>query len=414
MSRRLLSMQGDRVLTALWDDGRIIECSVDERVPAFLGRIYLAKVDHIVPSISGAFLSAGDQKLYYSLKENPLPVAVSCKREGIITQGDEIVVQVTKEALKAKEPGAGSALQIGGRYCVVMMEPAGKQPKTKILLSRKITEAAFREKISEEAEALEEVKQLFEAVSLRGFSLSVMVRTNAAEVSSDLVLDEISVCCRQLQTVLSTAAFRSSGSLLWQPLPAYISAIRDTSLNGLESIVCDNEELLNEVKNALDECKGSEGLTYSLYQDSSYPMRKCYNLDTTIEKALKSKVYLSSGAYLIIEQTEALVAIDVNTGKAIASGRKKENQDSYFYRINLEAAKEILYQLRLRNLSGMILVDFINMTDHALEDALMEELSLLARKDPVHTRIVDITALGLVEITRKKIREPLDKQLKIC
>ena len=332
----------------------------------------------------------------------------------MITQGDEIVVQVTKEALKTKEPGAGSALQIGGRYCVVMMEPAGKQPKTKILLSRKITEAAFREKISKEAEALEEVKQLFEAVSLRGFSLSVMVRTNAAEVSSDLVLDEISVCCRQLQTVLSTAAFRSSGSLLWQPLPAYISAIRDTSLNGLESIVCDNEELLNEVKNALDECKGSEGLTYSLYQDSSYPMRKCYNLDTTIEKALKSKVYLSSGAYLIIEQTEALVAIDVNTGKAIASGRKKENQDSYFYRINLEAAKEILYQLRLRNLSGMILVDFINMTDHALEEALMEELSLLARKDPVHTRIVDITALGLVEITRKKIREPLDKQLKIC
>ena len=241
MSRRLLSMQGDRVLTALWDDGRIIECNVDERVPAFLGRIYLAKVDHIVPSISGAFLSAGDQKLYYSLKENPLPVAVSCKREGMITQGDEIVVQVTKEALKTTEPGAGSALQIGGRYCVVMMEPAGKQPKTKILLSRKITEATFREKISEEAEALEEVKQLFEAVSLRGFSLSVMIRTNAAEVSSDLVLDEISVCCRQLQTVLSTAAFRSSGSLLWQPLPAYISAIRDTSLNGLESIVCDNE-----------------------------------------------------------------------------------------------------------------------------------------------------------------------------
>ena len=143
MSRRLLSMQGDRVLTALWDDGRIIECSVDERVPAFLGRIYLAKVDHIVPSISGAFLSAGDQKLYYSLKENPLPVAVSCKREGMITQGDEIVVQVTKEALKTKEPGAGSALQIGGRYCVVMMEPAGKQPKTKILLSRKIQRLHF-------------------------------------------------------------------------------------------------------------------------------------------------------------------------------------------------------------------------------------------------------------------------------
>ncbi len=413
MSRRLLSIQGTRVLTALWEDGRILECSVDERVPAFLGRIYLAKVDHIVNSIGGAFLSAGDQKLYYSLKENPLPVFVSCKREGMVTQGDEIVVQVTKEALKTKEACAGSALQIGGRYCVVMMEQAGKQPKMKILLSRKISDSAFREAITKEAEGLANVQQLAEVVCQKGFSLSVMVRTNAAEVASTLVLDEISSCCKQLQTVLDTAAFRSSGSCLWQPLPAYISAIRDTALNGLESIVCDDEGLLNEVKTALDEKGCGEGLTYSLYQDASYPMRKCYNLDSSLEKALKKQVWLSSGAYLVIEQTEALVAIDVNTGKAIAAGRKKESQDSYFYRINLEAAKEIMYQLRLRNLSGMILVDFINMTDHTLEEALMEELSTLARKDPVYTRIVDMTALGLVEITRKKLREPLDKQLKI-
>lgn len=414
MSRRLLSMQGDRVLTALWEDGRILECCIDERIPAFLGRIYLAKVDHIVNSIGGAFLSAGDQKFYYSLKENPLPVFVSCKREGMVTQGDEIVVQVTKEALKTKEACTGSALQIGGRYCVVMMESVSKQPKTKILLSRKITDTSIREALTKEAEGMESVQKLAQLVYQKGFSLSVMVRTNAAEVDSKLVMEEISSCCKQLQTVLETAAFRSSGSCLWQPLPAYISAIRDTALNGLESIVCDNEDLLNEVKTALDENGCGEGLTYSLYQDASYPMRKCYNLDSSLEKALKKQVWLSSGAYLVIEQTEALVAIDVNTGKAIAAGRKKESLDSYFYRINLEAAKEIMYQLRLRNLSGMILVDFINMTDHALEDALMEELSELARKDPVYTRIVDMTALGLVEITRKKLREPLDKQLKIC
>ena len=414
MSRRLLSMQGNKVLTALWDGNRIVECSVDERVPAFLGRIYLAKVDHIVASIGGAFLSAGDEKFYYSLKENPLPVFVSKKREGMITQGDEIVVQVTKEALKTKEACAGSKLQIGGRYCVVMMETVGKQPKVKILLSRKISDRTFREEISKLAEEHPAVQALSELVFQKGFSLSVMVRTNAAEVEQKLVLDEIASCCSQLQTVLQTAAFRSSGSCLWQPLPAYISAIRDTSLNGLESIVCDNEELLNEVKTALEANGAGEGLTYSLYQDASYPMRKCYNLDTSIEKALQTHVWLSSGAYLIIEQTEALVAIDVNTGKAVASGKKKESLDSYFYRINLEAAKEILYQLRLRNLSGMILVDFINMTDPALEEALMKELSALALKDPVYTRIVDMTALGLVEITRKKLREPLDKQLKMC
>lgn len=125
-----------------------------------LGRIYLAKVDHIVPSISGAFLSAGDQKLYYSLKENPLPVAVSCKREGMITQGDEIVVQVTKEALKTKTICWFCPSNWRTILCRYDGVRAGKQPKTKILLSRKITEATFREKISEEAEALEEVKQL--------------------------------------------------------------------------------------------------------------------------------------------------------------------------------------------------------------------------------------------------------------
>ena len=106
-------------------------------------------------------MSAGDQKLYYSLKENPLPVAVSCKREGMITQGDEIVVQVTKEALKTKEPGRWLCPS-NWRTILRRYDGAGrKQPKTKILLSRKITEAAFREKISKEAEALEEVKQLF-------------------------------------------------------------------------------------------------------------------------------------------------------------------------------------------------------------------------------------------------------------
>lgn len=412
MSRRLLSMRGDRVLTALWEDGRIAECSLDERTPAFLGRIYLARVDHTVKNIGGAFLSAGDQKLYYSLKENPLPVFVSCQREGCITQGDEILVQVTKEALKTKEACAGSALQISGRYCVVMMERASKQPKIKILLSRKIMDSAFREQMSKKAEALFEVHRLYEAVCKKGFHLSVLVRTNAKEVEEELVLEEISSCCRQLGNVLDTAAYRSVGSCLWQPLPAYISAIRDTSLSGLEAIVCDDEALLEEVKSALEQSRCAEGLTYSLYQDASYPMSKCYGLDSSLEKALKSQVWLSSGAYLVIEQTEALVAIDVNTGKAAAGG-KKESTDAYFYRINLEAAKEIMYQLRLRNLSGMILVDFINMTDHALEEMLMNELQLLARKDPVYTRIVDMTALGLVEITRKKLREPLDKQLKI-
>ena len=412
MSRRLLTVHNDRVMTALWENGRITECTVDERMPAFLGRIYVARVDHIVNSIGGAFLSAGDNKLYFSLKDNPLPVFVHAQRSECITEGDEIVVQVTKEALKTKEACAGSELQISGRYCVIMMEKALKMPKLKVLLSRKISDSVFRKKIVDDTEILDNVKMLYQSVKEKKFNLCVMIRTNAAEVPKEMVLAEIAQNCKELYAVLEKASYRSTGSLLWQPVPAYVSTIRDTSLNMLESIVCDDRNLLEEVKMALENSGCAEGLTYSLYEDESYPMCKCYNLEADIEKALNKQVWLSSGAYLVIEQTEALAAIDVNTGKAVAK-HKSESQDDYFYRINKEAAKEIMYQLRLRNLSGMILVDFISMKDHELEEKLMEELEELARKDSVHTRIVDITALGLVEITRKKIREPLDKQLRV-
>lgn len=408
MSRRLLTLRGDKVLTALWEDGRIIECSADIRQPAFLNRIYVARVEHIVHNIGGAFLSAGNQKLYYSLKDNFLPLFTVSQRPGCITEGDEIVVQVTREALKTKEACAGSALQIGGRYCVVFLEP---KPRLSVRFSRKITEAEWRSEMAERVSALPCTEVLRSEAEKRGFGISILIRTNAAEVGADQVEAEIGSCCESLGNVLRTAAYRSTGSCLWQPMPAYISAIRDTALKNLEAIVSDQEELLCEVREALETARCSEGLQFTLYQDDAYPMSKCYNLDASLEKALRRQVWLSSGAYLVIEQTEALTAIDVNTGKAIAAGRRKESQDDYFYRINLEAAKEILYQLRLRNLSGMILVDFISMKDPLLEQELMKQLELLARKDPLPTRIVDMTQLGLVEITRKKLREPLEKQL---
>lgn len=410
MSRRLLTLRNGKVLTALWEDGRILECSIDERQPAFLDRIYVARVTQIVKSIEGAFLSIGNRKLYYSLKENPLPVFNTCKRPGCISEGDEMIVQVTREALKTKEACAGSQLQINGRYCVVLRD---SQPGLHFRLSRKITDETWRCAAREHAESLSCIPRLRELAAQKDFGISILIRTNAYEVDREEMLQEIASCCDAFYNVLSNASYRSEGACLWQPLPAYVSAIRDTSLRDLETIVCDDEELLNEVKETLENSGCSHGLLYSLYSDRSYPMSKCYNLDSTLEKALNRQVWLSSGAYLIIEQTEALTAIDVNTGKAIGAYKKKESQDEYFFRINLEAAREIMYQLRLRNLSGMILVDFINMQNSGLQEALMEQLRQLALKDPVYTRIVDITKLGLVEITRKKLKEPLDKQLKI-
>jgi len=145
----------------------------------------------------------------------------------------------------------------------------------------------------------------------------------------------------------------------------------------------------------------------SLYQDASYPLQKLYRIETHLSELLSRKVWLKSGAYLIIEKTEAMYVIDVNSGKNIT---KKETAE-YIYQINREAAQEIMRQIRLRNLTGMILIDFINMEEQCRIDALLQELRILAKKDPIQTTVVDITALGLVEITRRKTTKSLAEQL---
>ena len=130
-------------------------------------------------------------------------------------------------------------------------------------------------------------------------------------------------------------------------------------------------------------------------------------METKLNELLSAKVWLKSGAYLVIEKTEALYVIDVNSGKNIS---QKENAQ-YIYSINLEAAQELMRQIRLRNLTGIIIIDFINMNDSAKEEFLIQELRTLAKQDRIATTVVDITELGLVELTRKKTTKSLNEQL---
>lgn len=152
--------------------------------------------------------------------------------------------------------------------------------------------------------------------------------------------------------------------------------------------------------------KWPETVTVKLYEDISYPLVKLKGIEAQIDKALQKRVWMKSGAYLVIEPTEALTVVDVNTGKAIG----KQNMDENFFKINMEAAQEVCRQMRLRNLSGIIIVDFINMKNPDHIHQLMNYLKAEAAKDVVQTTIVDRTALHLVEITRKKIRKPLFEQ----
>ncbi len=172
-----------------------------------------------------------------------------------------------------------------------------------------------------------------------------------------------------------------------------------------EEIITDDQTIWQEIQSCQDE---SILKKLRLYEDSLLSLSKLYRIEEQLTDALKERVWLKSGGYLVIQPTEALTVIDVNTGKCIQS---KNNREEVFFKVNQEAAIEIAKQLRLRNYSGIILIDFIDMKESCHNTELLELLSGMVIKDPVKTTVVDITKLGLVELTRKKIRKPLYEQL---
>lgn len=197
-------------------------------------------------------------------------------------------------------------------------------------------------------------------------------------------------------------------SLLYQTPPNYICDIRDSYTDNVEEFITDDEELYAHMKAYLETYQSEDLGKLRLYKDDLLSLTNLYGLNDKLSDAIRPMVWLKSGGSLVIQPTEALTVIDVNTGKAVA-GKKKVQET--FLKVNREAAKEIAKQIRLRNLSGIIIIDFIDMELKKDQDLLMEELEEYFKKDPVKTMLVDMTALGLVEVTRKKVRKPLHEQV---
>lgn len=195
------------------------------------------------------------------------------------------------------------------------------------------------------------------------------------------------------------APYRTLYSCLYQEDPEMISVLKDLPISSYDEVLTDDERLYqllaeSNVKNV------------RFYQDDQLSIWALYSLESGLKQATEKKVWLPSGGYLVIEPTEAMLVIDVNTGKG--SIQKGTRECGIALKVNLEAAKEIARQLRIRNISGMIMVDFINMKSKEEEQFLMEKLAGYLAEDTVKTRLIDMTPLGIVEITRKKVSKPLD------
>ena len=373
------------------EEGRIASLDIIKKSQGILGNIYVGIVKHILKNIQSAFVEIGDgQVCYLSLLEATNPIFTTNNKDGNIRCGDEILVQVSREAMKTKEPVVTTNISFTGKYTV-------------LTTGKKYLGISGKMSPEEKENWKEKLSPVFEE-----FPFGIIIRTNAKNVSFPMVEEELKKGRKELEQLLLFAKHRTCFSLIKEAPKQYLTQVRDLYSKDLEGIVTDDPKVYEEINHYLSFYEPENLHKLTFYQDKLLPLSKLYSLETIIKEALSKKIWLKSGGYLVIEQTEALVAIDVNTGKYIGN---KKMQDTFF-KINMEAAKEIAHQLRLRNLSGIILIDFIDMEKKEYQKMLLRELSLSFSKDPIQTTLVDMTVLHLVEVTRKRIRKPLWEQIR--
>ncbi len=355
-----------------------------------IGDIYVAKVINVVPHLNAAFIDYMPGKKGFLPLDKYVPVLTNREYNGKLVAGDEVLVQLEKEAVRTKEPVFTLNLSLAGSYCVITNADTKKGISNKIAKKWK--------------------DSLFEVVP-NDISYGVVVRTNAAKLAEENQLAVLSEECKQLasemDSLLQNSRHRTCYSCVRKASNEYLTQICDNSHADFSEIVTDDEDLFSEIKDYLSSNRPELFPLLRLYADNAYPMQKLYSVETKLGELFDKKVWMKSGAYLVIEQTEAMYVIDVNSGKNISN---KENEE-YIYRINLEAAAETMRQIRLRNLSGIIIVDFLNMKSADKQESFIKELKQLASQDKIYTNVVDMTPLGLVEITRKKTKPMLAQQI---
>ena len=401
MSRRFvitrIGIKGKMPLVcAIFEDHRMLEvqCIPEDAPPQILNNIYVGRVSQVVKNIGAAFVEIEKgRKCFLPLSDLKEPVYVKRMSEKQpLSQGDELLVQIVREAVKTKDPQVSTNLSLAGIYSVVTSG------------THQLGVSAKLDPVRREA-----LRKLAESVYDERFG--VIVRTNAADLEgddADILTFEIQSLQEQMQTIVSRAPFRTIYSVLYEAPPEYIRILQNQPLEPLAEVVTDDADIYKELTAFSDthpSMKLSEKLRF--YKDKQLDLHKLYSIEVQLERALQKKIWLKSGANLLIEPTEAMTVIDVNSSKNI----KKKLPEEQHLQVNLEAAAEIAAQLRLRNLSGIIIIDFIDMASSEHKECLLSAMQSFVKTDPVKTEVVDLTRLGLMELTRKKTRRPLREQL---
>lgn len=390
----------DQTRLAIIEDDRLCELYHERRGSSDVtGNIFLGRVENVLPGMNAAFVNIGMEKNGFLAADDIRPefradrelqkAVARAPIEKLVRPGMQLMLQVIKAQSGEKGPRLSGNIMLTGRLMVLL-------PGVRYVgVSRKLTDETERSRLRAIGWTL---------MGERGDGL--ILRTAAQSVPEADLCGEYARLCAQWQELKTQAEYARAPKLLHDENSLLLKAVRDRLSERTETIWTDDVRSYEQL-HALAKRIAPQLEERIRLHEGQVPLFDLYRVDTQAEKALQKYVWLKGGGSLVIEETEALTAVDVNSGK---NSGKRDVEDTILQN-NLEAARELMLQLRLRDIGGTIVADFINMSSQAHRQALLDELRQLAAQDANRTVVVDITPLGLVELTRKRSRQSLGRQL---
>ncbi len=374
MAKSIVIAERDNI-AAVFEDNKVTEFFI-HRGEILLGDVYLSKVENILPSIEAAFVDVGSDKMGF------LHAADVIGKGGLqdkLSPKQNLVVQVVKEPTGHKGPRVTTSISLPGRFCVLMPQETGISVSKKIMSSK-------------ERARLKSIVSLLKPVGL-----GVIIRTEAEGQTEAEIQEDLEILLEKWNNIVTQAELVDAPNLLYRDQDLLYRVIREACTEDVKEIVVDTPYAMHRVQQLIQNWNLHKDIDISVYKGSE-PLLVASGVKKEIEQALQIKVNLPSGGYLFIQTTEALTVIDVNSGKFISSA----TQDETILKTNKEAVVEIARQLKLRNIGGMIIIDFIDMLSRADKIAILEELELAVESDKAKPQVGQLSDLGLVEMTRHR------------
>lgn len=373
MKEVLIALKSGLKCAALFEEGRLYEYLQEDQVQVKTGNIYRAQVSHTVKELNAAFaLLPGQQTVYIEQSEQKMK------------PGNMVMIQIKREAFDSKYPLAVSRLSLTGKRLVVTLG------ERHINLSKKIIDPAEKQRLQ---------RIISHALELeRQQEIGVIIRTAAQGVPGEALEQELYSLIQRLQEIRKAGAEDGPPKLLYDNSDFLNTIIREKIQENTESVLVGDLGVYQELETLFSQQIPQYLAKLRLVQ-GEFHLFDLYNVDAEMRKAMSRKIWLNSGAYIIIDKTEALTVIDVNSGKY----DKREAFETMASKINLEAAAEIARLLRVRNIGGIIIVDFLKMRETEANSRLLTCLKDALKEDKAKPVVAGMTRLGLVELTRKRM-----------